>query len=156
MADEVLYALSIKQPWATLVVHQLKTIEVRGWSTRRRGRVLIHAGQAPDRRPEGWALLPAELRPWANLCGGIVGEADLVDCLLYANREVFLADRPRHLNDPSWFRGRRLYGFLFANARPCPFRPCPGALFFFPLPGDILLQQSGSSRQTGNTLFQAT
>src|SRR5207245_2747235 len=32
---EVRYALSLKQPWATLLVHGLKSIEVRRWSTPR-------------------------------------------------------------------------------------------------------------------------
>ena len=35
---EIDYALSVKQPWATLLVHGLKTIEVRAWPTARRGR----------------------------------------------------------------------------------------------------------------------
>jgi hypothetical protein len=133
VADEPLYALSIKQPWATLLVHGRKTVEVRGWPTPRRGRVLIHAGRVPDRRPEGWALLPESLRPAARLLGGIVGEAGLTGCVGYGTREQFAADRERHLNDPAWFRGRRLYGFLFADMKPLAFRPCPGNLYFFPV-----------------------
>ncbi|WP_206002040.1 ASCH domain-containing protein [Paraburkholderia aromaticivorans] len=37
-------ALSIRQPWAWLIVKGHKDIENRTWSTRFRGRVLIHAG----------------------------------------------------------------------------------------------------------------
>src|SRR5204863_2700985 len=37
------YALSLKQPWAALLVHGRKSVEVRSWPTARRGRVLIHA-----------------------------------------------------------------------------------------------------------------
>src|SRR5262245_61764820 len=33
-----MFALSVKQPWASLLVHGLKTIEVRRWPTARRGR----------------------------------------------------------------------------------------------------------------------
>jgi len=36
-------ALSIKQPWATLIALQAKRIETRSWSTRYRGRLAIHA-----------------------------------------------------------------------------------------------------------------
>src|SRR5262249_11050532 len=56
-----MFALSLKQPWATLLVHGLKTIEVRRWQTVRRGRVLIHAARLPDDRREAWAHVPPEL-----------------------------------------------------------------------------------------------
>src|SRR5437016_1110202 len=55
------YALSIKQPWAALLVHGHKTIEVRRWPTARRGTILIHAARVPDERPEAWRRVPAEL-----------------------------------------------------------------------------------------------
>ena len=57
---EELFALSVKQPWAALLVAGVKTVEVRTWPTARRGRVLIHAGKIPDDRPEGWAQNHAE------------------------------------------------------------------------------------------------
>ena len=45
------FALSIKQPWAALLVHGQKTIEVRRWPTARRMRVV--QGQAlPCRRAQ--------------------------------------------------------------------------------------------------------
>jgi hypothetical protein len=127
------HALSVKQPWATLLVHGLKTVEVRRWPTARRGRVLIHASGAPDERPEGWALLPEELREAARLSGGIVGAAELTACLAYHTAEAFAADRDRHRNDPGWFQGPVLYGFVFDNAIVLPFRPCPGWMRFFPV-----------------------
>jgi hypothetical protein len=70
--------------------------------------------------------------------GGIVGAAELTDCLRYATAEAFAADCPRHLNDPAWFRAPRLYGFTFADGVPLPFRRYPGALFFFPVETDPL------------------
>lgn len=36
-------AISLLQPWATLVVMGIKTIETRGWGTKYRGPILIHA-----------------------------------------------------------------------------------------------------------------
>src|SRR5690606_22562088 len=36
-------ALSIKQPWASLIAHGIKDIENRTWSTKFRGRIYIHA-----------------------------------------------------------------------------------------------------------------
>lgn len=40
-------ALTLHQPWATLVALVVKTVETRSWSTRYRGPLLIHAGQRP-------------------------------------------------------------------------------------------------------------
>ncbi|CAN5647508.1 hypothetical protein BH10BAC3_BH10BAC3_06840 [soil metagenome] len=38
-------AISLLQPWASLVVMGLKTIETRSWATQHRGSILIHASQ---------------------------------------------------------------------------------------------------------------
>ena len=40
-------ALSIKQPWATMIATGEKTIETRTWSTKYRGRLLICSGKTP-------------------------------------------------------------------------------------------------------------
>jgi len=39
-------ALTIRQPWASLIAAGVKTIETRSWSTRYRGPLAIHAGKA--------------------------------------------------------------------------------------------------------------
>ncbi len=131
------YALSIKQPWAALVVHGQKTIEVRRWPTARRGRVLIHAAGLPDERPEAWACVPEELHEAAQLRGGIIGAVELTECLIYRSVEDLGADRERHLNDPSWFQGPILYGFAFADAVVLPYRRYPGWMRFFPVRDDL-------------------
>jgi len=38
-------ALSVKQPWAWLIVNGYKKIENRNWPTSFRGRIYIHAGR---------------------------------------------------------------------------------------------------------------
>src|SRR5262249_16619918 len=97
------FALSIKQPWAALLVHGPKTIEIRRWPMARRGRVLIHAARVPDPRPEVWAKVPQKITPLAALAGGIIGAATLTDCRTYRNRRDFAAEGDSHLNDTSWF-----------------------------------------------------
>ena len=121
MIKTTTYALSLKQPWATLMIHGHKSIEVRRWPTTRRGHILIHAARVPDSRPEAWKNVPKELMEAAQLLGGIIGEADLTGCLMYRTLEVFKKDQPRHLNEPEWFTGSILYGFTFANAAVLPF-----------------------------------
>ena len=130
------YALSLKQPWAALLVHGLKTIEVRKWPTARRGRVLIHAARVSDLRPDAWRHVPQELREQAQVTGGIIGEAELSDCVPYRTVEAFTADQLRHLNDPAWFVPPALYGFVFANAHSLPFRRFPGWMRFFAVPDE--------------------
>jgi hypothetical protein len=134
MTDGV-YALSLKQPWAALLVHGRKSIEVRSWPTARRGPVLIHAARAPDTRPEIWDLVPPGLQQAADLRGGIIGVGVLTDCRTYRTAESFLADQPRHLNDPRWYRPPVLYGFVFENLVPLTFRPYPGWVRFFAVEG---------------------
>jgi len=57
-------ALTVRQPWASLIACGAKTIETRSWKTSYRGSLLIHAGKAsPDLSWEGagWALAQKHL-----------------------------------------------------------------------------------------------
>jgi hypothetical protein len=127
-----LVALSVKQPWAALLIAGLKTVEVRTWSTRRRGPILIHASKVPDERPEGWSLLTTpELRSLADLRGGIVGIGNLVDCVRYNTAESFASATDLHRNSPDWFRPSGLFGFVFRNLRPIPYHAHQGQTMFF-------------------------
>jgi hypothetical protein len=112
-------ALSIRQPWAWLIVNGHKDIENRSWPTKFRGPVLIHASKGMTREEYADALLIAnriQLPPFEQLeRGGIVGRAEIVDCVTDS--------------DSLWFSGD--YGFVLTNAKPLPFHPCKGALGFF-------------------------
>lgn len=129
---EVSYALSLKQPWATLLARGLKSIEVRRWSTTRTGRVLIHAARVSDTRPEAWRHLPPEYRAEAEIVGGFIGRADLKTCVPYPTLADFVRDQELHLNDPSWFEPG-LFGFQFTAPNVIPFRRYAGWMRFFPV-----------------------
>lgn len=134
------FALSVRQPWAALLVSGLKTVEVRTWPTRRRGPVLIHAAKLADDRPEARALLTTpELRSLASLRGGIIGIGVLTDCVNYATAESFASAVGLHRNDPDWFRPAGLYGFVFENLRPVAFRACVGKTLFFTVDPKLLV-----------------
>ena len=130
------YALSLKQPWATLLVHGHKSVEVRNWPTARRGRILIHAARVSDQRPEAWARVPPQLKEAAEQIGGLIGAADLTGCVAYRSLKDFVAARHLHLNEVEWYKAPVLYGFVFANAEVLPFRPLSGWMRFFPVPDD--------------------
>jgi hypothetical protein len=107
-------ALSIQQPWAWLIAAGHKDIENRTWPTRFRGRFLIHAGKKFDGHRDEWDW-PSIERPASFDMGGIIGEAEIVDCIT---------------GSPSpWFAGP--FGFVIRNARLVPFRSCRGMLGFF-------------------------
>lgn len=119
-------ALSIRQPWAWLILHAGKDIENRSWQTAVRGRVLLHAakGMTRDEYEDGIdALISRKIKrvlpAFATLeRGGIVGSVEIVDCV-------------REHSSP-WFVGR--YGFVLRDPEPLPFRPLRGALGFFDVP----------------------
>jgi hypothetical protein len=66
-------ALTVRQPWAALIVSGEKTVENRGWRTNYRGLLLIHAGSRPD--PDG----PAFDGPITF--GAIIGVVELTDVI---------------------------------------------------------------------------
>ncbi len=136
MRKPQLLALSLKQPWATLLAHGIKVIEIRKWPTIHRGHVLIHAAKIADERPEAWKHVPPELSEIAELRGGIVGSAFLTGCLGYRSPRIFAIDQRLHLNELDWFEGPIMYGFTFTRATPLPFREFPGWLRFFPVQED--------------------
>ena len=71
-------ALTIKQPWATLIMQGDKRFEFRSWQTKYRGDLLIHAGKGIDKEAMKRLAkyLPEEL-PY----GKILGKVKLVDCI---------------------------------------------------------------------------
>lgn len=84
-------ALTVKQPWAELIVSGTKDIENRTWRTNYRGRVLIHAAKTPVSSDELSAYpLPAlrrEIRDFSlkdgNFStGSIIGSVEIVDCVM--------------------------------------------------------------------------
>jgi len=71
-------ALTIKQPWASLIVNKYKEYEFRSWKTKYRGKILIHAGLSMD----GRYLADFNDYDLTYIKGAIIGEAEIVDCIL--------------------------------------------------------------------------
>ena len=70
-------ALTIKEPWASLIINGYKNYEFRSWKTNYRGKVLIHAGLSND-------LDMIKLIDKYNIKlnnGYILGEVEIIDCI---------------------------------------------------------------------------
>lgn len=126
-------ALSIKQPWASLIIHGglldngqriFKDIENRSWKTNLRGRIYIHAPKTEDKSCYHWLHgksldheLPKMELKLPLIRGAIIGEVDVIDCITQSD-------------SPWFFIGG--YGYVLENpvAYRIPF-PYPGKLGFF-------------------------
>lgn len=114
-------ALSIRQPWAWLIIHGGKDIENRTWATKHRGRILVHASQGMSRPEYDAAKIVADtnsayLPDFENLKrGGNIGSVEVVDCV----------DQSSSL----WFFGP--YGFVLRDPQPLPFTSMKGRLGLF-------------------------
>lgn len=68
--------LTIKQPWASLIIEGYKEYEFRTWKTNFRGKIYIHAGKTLENS------FLKDLYDLKYLRGAIIGEAELEDCIL--------------------------------------------------------------------------
>lgn len=102
-------ALSLKQPWAELVVSGKKTIELRKWNTKFRGEFLVHASKIPDSNAMGKLGFKENSVP----LGSILGKARLVDVKKYDSKAELAKDKNKHLATSDWGE----YGFVLKDIR---------------------------------------
>jgi hypothetical protein len=113
-------ALSLKQPFAELILLGKKTVETRTWNTKFRGEFYIHASKQPDKekmKQFGFSDLPA---------GKVVGKAELVDVIIFT-KENWKKDTRTCANDMPY----RKYGFVLKNIKKIKHFPAKGKLGFF-------------------------
>lgn len=111
-------AISIRQPWAWLIVNGYKDIENRSWKTSFKGPILIHAGKKFDRTAYDQVKkhfsheidLP---EPNDFEKGGIVGVTSITDYL--------------EEHSSKWYIPGNL-AWVLQKSYPLPFRPCKGQL----------------------------
>ena len=122
MKDLPKKALSIRQPWAWLIVNGFKDVENRSWKTKYRGPVLVHAAKKIEKYAYEWVEWKfgsvIKIPPPDQLeRGGIVGVTAIVDCV-----EEFSESRWHALG---------ACGFILKDSKPLPFMACKGKLSFF-------------------------
>jgi len=117
-------AISIKQPWASLIVHGIKNIENRTWKTHFRGRVYIHAsGKSAGNL---MALLNhsqmSELIDYqhinnhfvdAEIFSAIIGEVEIIDCVI--NHPSIWAEKAPKDNPEKFEFYPPIYNWVLAN-----------------------------------------
>uniref|UniRef100_A0A7S4NV91 ASCH domain-containing protein n=1 Tax=Guillardia theta TaxID=55529 RepID=A0A7S4NV91_GUITH len=120
-SDDQGVCLSMHQPWASLVVHGIKKVEGRGWSTSHRGRLWIAATKRRPLQSEVDAVLqqyeelrqlqgfrePEMLLPEHYPTSVLLGCVDVVDCV---SRESFPPDADEEKTECA-------YGFILD--KPC-------------------------------------
>lgn len=117
--------LSIRQPWAWLIIHGGKDIENRSWLSKYRGRFLVHASKTMTKRDYAFAAefalsLDVIVPPASELPrGGVIGSVELVDSV--------------GTHQSSWYMpGNK--ALVLRSPYPIPFFSVPGRLGFFDIP----------------------
>jgi hypothetical protein len=157
MGDEIMKALSIRQPWAWAIMECGKRVENRTWRTKYRGPILLHASKGFTKHE--WRqfyndafdpsisickpIMDARLRHdviipdrWAFTTGAIIGVAELVDVVTES--------------DSPWFFGP--YGFVLDNVQPIEPVPMLGMLGLFNVPDHFVHASQQSACSTSPTI----
>lgn len=119
-------AISVKQPWASLIVHGIKDIENRTWNTNFRGKVFIHASAKDagalyellnEKQIEAmnnhWTNSPYPLRPLS----AIIGEVEIIDCVI--NHQSIWAEKTiqntKNYKGNPFDKPQPIYNWVLAN-----------------------------------------
>lgn len=138
-------AISVKQPWASLIISGIKDIENRKWKTNYRGRVLIHASNSTDldNLPLDSIFTPEQilelkqhysenvLSSFIYPHGLIIGSVEIIDCV--TNHTSIWAEKSRPLSFSSITNNEKpIYNWVLKN--PIKFEkpiPAKGKLSFW-------------------------
>ena len=123
--NTMLVCLSVRQPWAWLIINGIKDIENRSFVCHKRGTIALHASGQHTKKEYAAAQslindrgLNITLPPIEELVTmAIVGLVDIVDCVTESASP--------------WFTGE--YGWVLANPRPGIPQPQKGQQGFFPV-----------------------
>lgn len=158
--SNAMFAISVRQPWAGLIILGFKPVENRSWAipTKHRGtRVYIHAGKAVDMKaleyrgqfPREAAMALAvkagvtvadflnrlDAAPDAFRLGGIIGQVDLLGCGLNQSLSPWAIKSPR------------MWHWRLAAPKALPFMPCLGKQGFFKIGGLLSIQPESGPKQ---------
>lgn len=139
-------AVSVTQPWASLLAAGIKRIETRSWATRYRGPIAIHAAKGYPRWAREFAVQPVVYNAWRGRLGDwpsidlyprgcVLATAFLSDCLPVENYRCLPGvfedypefDTPQERAFGDFTEGR--WGWVITDVRPLAKSiPAKGAL----------------------------
>jgi hypothetical protein len=136
-------ALSLTQPWATLVVAGEKEIETRSWRTNHHGMIAIHASKGFP----GWARGESHYPPFREAIrrhgfdgatdlplGAIVGVVTLMGCVTTESLRDRITDKEKLFGD---YSDGRFGWYLDEPTMLTTPIPCRGALSLWEVPHGI-------------------
>lgn len=129
-------AISIRQPWAQLILSGKKKIDLRSWSTEYRGPLIVHASKTIEEE----ACLRFNLQPSALPKGVLLGWV-MLDKIERLDPETYKTQEQLHLSSNPY--SSPIYGWFFS--KPQLFdqpRPYTGRIRFFDVPDEIDLGMS--------------
>jgi hypothetical protein len=142
VTGETFPALSVRQPWAELIVSGRKPLELRSWQQSYRGRIWIHAGKHVDE------ALDARFDLCHPFRGGFIGSAELTSIELLDERRWELWRDLHHSSGPFELG---MFAWVLAHpkrlAHPVPAR---GDLGLFSVPPEVLADLIAADRESGS------
>lgn len=97
--------LSIRQPWADLIIEGKKTIEVRCWQTPYRGKLFIHAAKTKEKN------YPKKFLNQNRVTGAVIGAVELID-IKKASAKSWGKNKKLHLSSGPMPAGKTFFWFL--------------------------------------------
>lgn len=131
-------AITIRQPWAELIVSGRRIYEIRSWKIECPQRLLVHSGKRIDAE----ACKRLQIDPNRLHVGEILGVVCVVECKRFT-RESWKASRTDHLE---WLDyDESMYGWFLREPRafekPIPWR---GSLGLFEVPNEEITGNYGA------------
>ena len=133
-------AITLHQPWASLIAQGLKHYETRSWGTLYRGKIAIHAGKVNHCKSpfqtislfgeeglspqEYQSVEPVILEGYNLPTGCIIAIADMTDCILMTEK-VICSMSQLEQKVGNWYPDR--YAFKLENIKVVDPIPCKGA-----------------------------
>jgi hypothetical protein len=107
-------AITILQPWASLIACGAKKIETRSWATKYRGQIAIHVGKAVPDMNLFTPLIDRVLREEHIYLGKVIAIAELVACECMTPELIAMVTEPE--KSFGWYEPGR-YMWMLANVR---------------------------------------
>ncbi len=135
--------LTVRQPYATLIISGIKHIENRSWQPVYRGIIAIHAASKVDK--VSWHYARKQCEALGIPCpaedsvpyGAIIGTVGLMG-VVYTNVDDQIdGDYPHYEQDWLKWWDTDDYGWIFKNPNPVENIPIKGKLHLWDLPPDL-------------------